>query len=326
MVDNLLPLCYNLSMIKDKVLEILENNRTIVLSGERIAKSLGVSRAAVCKAVKSLREEGHRIYSCTNEGYSMTEESDVLSVAGIETYLNFKYNVIVLGTTDSTNKQAKIMALDGAPNGSVIVADEQTAGKGRRNRSFYSPKGSGVYFSIILRPEFDYAECQKIVPMAAVAVSRAIKKVCDVDVDIKWVNDIYLNGKKIVGISTESTGEVNGSKPESLIVGIGINVSTEIFPAEISEKAGSLGVKVNRNKLVAECINEFFLLYPGITSGSFIKEYRQKCFVLGKKVIVLGDNPFEAIAVDMTDSCELVVECNGVRTILNTEEVSVKPL
>ncbi len=313
-------------MVKDKVLEILEKNRTIALSGESIARSLGVSRSAVCKAVKNLKKEGHRIYSRTNEGYSMTEESDVLSVAGIKTYLDSERDVIVFDVTDSTNKQAKMMAIGGALNGTVVVADEQTAGKGRRDRNFYSPKGSGVYFSIIIRPEFDYFQCQKIVPMATVAVARAIKKVCGTDVTIKWVNDIYLNGKKIVGILTESTGEINGNKPESLIVGIGINVSTEVFPIEIAEKAGSLGVRVNRNRLVAECVNEFFSLYPGVPTGGFIEEYRQKCFVLGKKVIVLCDSPYEADAVDITDSCELVVEHDGVRRVLKTEEVSIKPI
>jgi len=312
--------------MKNKILAILEERKGESVSGESLALSLMVSRTAVWKAIKKLKSEGHKISSATRGGYKLENSSDVLHVIGIERFYDAPHKTIVFDETDSTNKQAKIMALDGAEHGTVVVADFQTAGKGRRDRSFFSPKGSGVYFSIILKPKADYVTCQKIVPLAAVAVTRAIKSVANIDTEIKWVNDVYYLGKKIVGISTESIGDVSGNFPDSIILGIGINVSTDSFPEELIGKAGSLGVCVDRCKLVAVVVNEIMKLLPDLSRGGFIREYRKKCFVLGKNVTVFyGDRQYEAKAVDINESGALIVEKHGERITLVAEEVSVRP-
>ena len=178
----------------------------------------------------------------------------------------------------------------------------------------------------MVRPKLTYEQCQRVVPMTAVAVSRAIEKVCSIKTLIKWVNDLYYEGKKVCGIATESIGSVEEPCPGALIVGIGINVNTEDFPSELREKAGSLGVVVNRNALVAACVNEFFDMFENIDSCDFIKEYRSKCFVLGKKVTVLTDMPYEALAESVDDDGKLiVVKSDATKIKLSTDEVSVLP-
>lgn len=183
-------------MFKDKVLKILEENRGNEISGVDIAEKLGVTRAAVCKAVKQLRRSGNAIISRNNGGYTLEENSSALSEIGIKKLLDNPIDVAYYPETDSTNTRAKILALDKNVACALIVADSQTEGRGRRGRSFFSPKGSGVYFSIMFRPRLTYAECQRVVPMTAVAVSQAIENVCNQKTYIKWVNDLYYNGKK----------------------------------------------------------------------------------------------------------------------------------
>ena len=313
-------------MLKDDVLKILEENRGKEVSGVFIAQKLGVTRAAVSKAIKRLREEGNGVSSRTNGGYTLSDRSFAMSKIGIEGLLKRQMPVYYYEQTDSTNTRAKILALEDDCPCALIAAEKQTEGRGRRGRSFYSPGGSGVYFSILVRPELTYEQCQRVVPMTAVAVSRAIEKVCSVKTQIKWVNDLYYEGKKVCGIATESIGNVEEPCPGALIVGIGINVNTEDFPSELREKAGSLGVVVNRNALVAACVNEFFDLFGNIDSSDFIKEYRSKCFVIGQKVWVLTEPPYEALAENVDKDGKLIVlKSDGKRVRLSTDEVSVLP-
>lgn len=313
-------------MFKDKVLKILEENRGNEISGVDIAEKLGVSRAAVCKAVKQLRRSGNSIISRNNGGYTLEENSSALSEIGIKKLLDNPIDVAYYPETDSTNTRAKILALDKNVACALIVADSQTEGRGRRGRSFFSPKGSGVYFSIMFRPKLTYAECQRVVPMTAVAVSQAIESVCNEKTYIKWVNDLYYNGKKICGIATESIGELGEACPDALVVGIGINVNTCDFPDDIKNKAGALDVTVNRNALVAACVNRFFELFRDIDKDDFMDEYRKKCFILGQKVTVLTSPPYDAIAENVDDDGKLiVVKPDGTKVKLSTDEVSVLP-
>lgn len=313
-------------MFKDKVLEILEENRGNEISGVDIAGKLGVTRAAVCKAVKQLRRSGNAIISRNNGGYTLEENSAALSEIGIKNLLQKPIDVVYYPQTDSTNTRAKILALDKNVACALIVADSQTEGRGRRGRSFFSPKGSGVYFSIMFRPRLTYAECQRVVPMTAVAVSQAIENVCNQKTYIKWVNDLYYNGKKICGIATESIGELGEACPDALIVGIGINLNTVDFPDYIKDKAGALGVTVNRNALVAACVNSFFALFRDIDKNDFMDEYRKKCFILGQKVTVLTSPSFDALAESVDDDGKLiVVKSDATKIKLSTDEVSVLP-
>lgn len=311
-------------MLKDEVLTIFEKKRGERVPGEYIASRLNVSEQLVSEAVKKLCEEGNEISPYGDGGYVLAKNCKALSGTKIAEKMNVARPVIYLPETDSTNTRAKILAHGGAAHGTVVVADRQTEGRGRRGRSFYSPAGSGVYFSVILRPKFDYEQCQKAIPMTAVAVSRAVEKVCGLKTDIKWVNDLYYRGKKVAGIAVESVGEPGKGKPDVLIVGIGINVTTRNFPEELRDKAGALGVRIDRNLLVAACVDEFFELYDGLIDAEFMDEYRAKCFVLGKKVRVLCAESYLAKAVRIDDFGALIVEKgSGERVKLLIEEVSV---
>lgn len=316
-------------MSKDKVLEILEKNRGKTVSGEFIAKTLGISRASVCKDISKLREEGNEIYSRTNAGYMLDESSPALSAAGIKSSMRIPREVVYRPVVDSTNVRAKIMAAEGASDGTVVAADSQTSGHGRRGRNFYSPPGKGVYFSLILRPGISYMLCRRVVPLAAVAVSRAVKTVCRAETQIKWANDIYFRGRKAAGICTESIGQLGADAPDALIVGIGINVLPQEFPAELDGKAGSLGTRVSRNALIAQCVECIYELLPQISSAEFMDEYRQKCFTLGREVTVYADDKpqYRAKAVRIDDDGVLFVEkSDGSVVPLITEEASVKAI
>ncbi len=318
---------YNINMSKEKVLEILEKNRGKVVSGEEIARALGVTRASVCKDIAKLRREGNEIFSKSNSGYILSRSSPALSAVGITCRMKTVRPVVYFSSVDSTNKRAKIMAAEGASDGTVIVADSQTEGHGRRGRSFYSPAGSGLYFSIILRPEFSYVLCQRIVPLAAVAVRRAIKSVCGINTRIKWVNDIYFSDKKIAGICTESIGQFGADRPDAVVLGIGINVSTQNFPAEIAETAGSLGVFVDRNALAAACVDNVFDMLSGIADATFMDEYRAECMTIGKQVDVFSGDKYlySAKALEIDDDGLLIVQKESGETVsLITQEVSIK--
>ena len=219
---------------------------------------------------------------------------------------------VFLEETDSTNRVAKELARQGAPHGTAVLAERQTAGRGRLGRAFFSPEG-GLYLSVILHPQCPPEDRALMTPMAAVAVCRALEQICDVSPGIKWVNDLYLGGKKLCGILCEGCGD-------AVIVGIGLNLYTPEggFPADIP--AGALNVPVDRRAL-AEAIRQQ-LLQP----GEFLAEYRERCLLLGKTVTVhpvMGE-AYAARAVEIDDRCRLVVEsCRG-REALDSGEVSVR--
>ena len=219
---------------------------------------------------------------------------------------------VLLEETDSTNRAAKELARQGAPHGTAVLAKRQTAGRGRLGRSFFSPEG-GLYLSVILRPQCKPEDLALMTPMAAVAVCRALEQVCAVSPRIKWVNDLYLGGKKLCGILCEGCGG-------AVIVGIGLNLYTPEggFPADIP--ATALDVPADR-MVLAEAIRKQ-LLQP----GEFWEEYRSRCLTVGKDVTVypVAGEPYGARAVDIDDRCRLVVEsCRG-RETLDSGEVSVR--
>jgi len=320
--------------LKSNVLKFLELNRDEYISGEDLADKFNVSRAAVNKAVSSLREEGHLIESVTGKGYRLLSESNVLSVEGILPYLidGYKGKIHVYDTVESTNKTAREIAMEGNEDGSLVVANCQTKGRGRQNRSFHSPKDTGVYMSYILRPQ-DNADIYNVVTVAAcMAVCRAIRKLTGIECGIKWVNDIFLNGKKICGILTEGSFDLENGRINLIIVGIGINVSTKDFPEDIKGIAGSIGdaenVFVSRNRLVAEVLNELYSLTTpeSLREKKFIQEYRERSIVIGRDVeVIVGNNTRHALVLDIDDSGGLVVryEDDSVE-VLNYGEISLR--
>ncbi|MEI3506310.1 MAG: biotin--[acetyl-CoA-carboxylase] ligase [Anaerotignum faecicola] len=221
-------------MTKDAVLAILRKENDYI-SGEHISRLLGVSRAAVNTAVKALRAEGYEISSSTNKGYHLDAVPNSISAQELAAYLDEArmQTVECLASVDSTNNRLRELALAGAPNGQVVLANEQTQGKGRRGRAFASPQDNGIYLSILFHPDTLPTDIVEITAWTAVATNNAIEEVCGVRAGIKWVNDLVIDRKKICGILTEMSVESESGYIQYLIIGIGINVNgqAEDFPA-----------------------------------------------------------------------------------------------
>ncbi len=236
--------------------------------------------------------------------------------------------IIRVEETASTNTDLKEMALSGAAEGTVLIAERQTAGRGRLGRQFFSPEGTGCYMSILLRPDIPAKKVTLLTPMTAVAVCEAIEAVTGESPGIKWVNDIFLGGKKVAGILTE--GSFTGDRVGFAIVGIGINLTepTGGFPEEIRKIAGGIGEKAKEKKeaLIEEILRRFFCYYESLGGGDFLAAYRDRLFMLGCDLIVhSGEGSFPAKAVDINENCGLIVETSdGRRMLLDSGEVSVR--
>ncbi|MCL1983715.1 MAG: biotin--[acetyl-CoA-carboxylase] ligase [Clostridiales bacterium] len=326
---------------KAKTLKALEENRGRPLSGERLAESANVSRAAIWKAVESLRKEGYPIKASTNRGYVLEANSDFLSAQGMMQYLNeevYPYGekyIYTYKTLESTNTTAKEKSFEGAPNGTIVIAEGQTHGRGRLGRGFFSPEGKGLYMSFIVRPEFDSSKSLLVTTAASVAVCRAIKKVCGLETQIKWVNDIFFEGRKICGILTEAISNFESGQIDAIIIGIGVNccVSPKDLPEEIRQTAGSLSGNVPRNRLAAEIVNELMgVLRDFNEEGLYpehMDEYRQRSMVLRKNIKVYknikSDEFQSATAIDISDEGGLIVIYrDGRKDTLTTGEISIR--
>lgn len=286
--------------LKERVLAVLEENKGKSVSGSEIARSVGMTRSAVWKAVKALREEGYSICAVTNRGYCLSEESDFLSEQSIVPNLRTKAlgrKLDVFKTVDSTNNFAKSLAQLGAVHGTTVISEVQTQGKGRMGRSFYAPLGMGIYMSIVLRPELSVEHSLLITSCAAVAVAEAIEKVAGIDCKIKWVNDIYTGKKKLCGILTEASVNVEQGGLEYAIVGIGVNVQNVTFPKNIADIATSIRMEtdepVSRSVLAAEILNCFEKRLETIKDKSFLEEYRRRSNVIGKRIEVIHNDVSE---------------------------------
>lgn len=318
--------------MKEKLLELLKNTDGY-LSGEEIGSTLGVSRAAVWKNINALRKDGFVIEAVTNKGYKLSEEADIISSNFIEKSINTKYlvkKVIFMPTVDSTNEECKRLASEGEKEGTLVVADEQTGGKGRRGRLWKSEKGSGIWMSIILRPEISPWNVSSITLVAGLAVSKAVKEVSGLDAGIKWPNDIYVNGKKLCGILTEMSAQIQ--QVDFVVVGIGINVNTQYFPSELENIACSLyteaNVKFERNKIIASVWENFEKLYDVFKEKGFEalkKEYEENCINIGKRVRVIAKDGYEAETVGINENGELLVKTDEgeIKTVFSGE-VSIR--
>lgn len=319
---------------RDKILKILENSRGEYISGEEIATTTNVSRVSVCKHIKKLKESGYNIVSTTNRGYKLSNNTDILSEVGIRKYLNsdLRLHFEIYDTLNSTNTLLKNKAAS-ISSDTIAIALEQSAGRGRFSRNFYSPKNSGLYMSIILKDKIDTKQATKITSLAAVAICEAIENTTGIDCSIKWVNDIYLKDKKICGILTEASMDTQSLEVEHIILGIGINIYKPKydFPKEIQNIAGYLldrQVDDIRNKLVAEFLNIFYSYYKNIENSGFETKYRNKNFILGKDIYVIENSIFTLVkAVDINNDCELeVMYKDGTTKHLNSGEISIRRL
>ena len=317
---------------KDAVLQALQNSEGAFLSGEELSNKLSVSRTTVWKAIKALREEGHPIEAVTNRGYMLMSDSWTITEDSLRACLPTRYKNLdlhIYDTIDSTNLKARQLAMDGAPHGTVVLAKQQTSGRGRLGRSFFSPR-EGIYLSIVIKPDFDVSKSVLVTSAAAVAVANAIEKVCGLESKIKWVNDVYIDGKKVCGILTEAGADIESGQLEWLVVGIGLNLTAtaEDFPPELTAKAGSLypggPAPVSRAALAGAIGRELLALCPGFAC---LDEYRARCFVPGHWVTVCtGTETYAAQALSIDDAGRLVVQREGGRTeALRCGEVTIRP-
>lgn len=323
-------------MAQTEVYRILAEARGAFVSGQELSRRLGVSRAAVWKAVEALRREGCDIEARTALGYRLGR-GDRLDEALVAAALGeYPAPVHVLGAVDSTNNYCKLLAAQGAPDGTVAIADAQTAGRGRRGRSFLSPAGKGLYLSVLWRPECAPEALLPLTALTAVAVSRAIEKLGGKAPGIKWPNDLVLAERKICGILTELSVEAESGLVDYVVVGIGVNCreTAEDFPEELQAIAGSLDMGLDsvipRWELAAEMVRQLDGLRRQVLFApeTWLDEYRSRCLTVGRRVQLLrdgGDATATALTVD--GQFGLVVEHdNGLVETLRSGEVSVRGL
>lgn len=321
--------------VKGRVLKELEHNRGKYISGEELAGALGVSRNSVWKAVKNLQEQGYEILGVPNKGYLLNDNSDVISAQGIEKYLGSLEGFFDIEVHEQVTSTNDLLKNSKAKEGKVIVAEEQTGGKGRLGRNFHSPKGTGVYFSLLLTPTIAIDEATTITAAAAVAVSEAIEKLTGENAEIKWVNDIYIKKKKVCGILTEGIFDMENRKLGQVILGIGINLTEppDGFPGDISSLAGGVfteaeSPKDSRNLLVAEVLLHFWTYYNKLQAKEFLPGYRNRSMVTGKNILILRgeESPKKAKALDIDDNFHLIVEReDGEIEYISSGEVSIRP-
>lgn len=319
---------------KETVLQCLTQADGAAVSGAQMAEQAGVSRAAVWKAICALRDDGYAIDAVTRGGYTLRADGGRLTAAAVTARLRTPgLAVTALENTDSTNTCVRRLAEDGAPEGTVVVAAAQTAGRGRSGKSFLSPAGTGLYMSVLLRPQLAMGDALLITTAAAVAVAHAVERVAAVTAQIKWVNDVYVDGKKVCGILTEGALDLENGGLRYAILGIGINICPPAggFPLELAPIAGALtetGGEALRAPLAAAVLDEFFALYPHLTEKPFYDDYVSRSLLTGRQIEVLrGGMHLPATALGIDRDLHLRVRyADGSEENLAAGEVSTRPL
>ena len=320
--------------MKKKILNILKKNQGEYISGEKLSEELGITRAGIWKHMKALKEAGYHIESVSNKGYKLLGAPDKINEDEVAGFLKTKYvgrSLYHFEEIDSTNTEAKRQCTQNVIEGMVITAEEQSKGKGRLGRKWTSPKGTGIWMSVVLTPDLSPVLAPKTTIIGAAAVYNALKDM-GIDVGIKWPNDIIIQGKKVCGILTEMNAEID--KINYIILGIGINVNMEEFPEELKDKATSLKVHLNkevsRKELTGRILNYIEYYYDLFKNTGSIKEVINICrkgsVLLGKEVRVInGGKETICTAIDIDEDGELVVkhEDGTIHKVLSGE-VSVR--
>lgn len=318
---------------KDTLLNLLEQTDGF-LSGSELAARLGVTRASVWKYIRMLEDEGCEIEAVTNRGYRLSPTNDALTAEGVRQELgplSGQFPLEVLPDCASTNSVLKEKAAS-LPEWYTVIAKGQSAGRGRRGRSFHSPEGSGLYMSVLLRPRFPIEDAVLITAAAAVAVCRAVEELSGECPGIKWVNDIFLHGKKICGILSEASLDMESGAVESVILGVGINITppADGFPQPLADTAGAVFPARQRNmrcRMAAAVLRRFSRIYAELPDRRFVKEYRELNFLPGRRIFILqtdGSRPRPAAALSIDDRCRLVVQYDdGKQEALSSGEVSI---
>lgn len=322
--------------MRARILELLRRHSGNYVSGEEISQSLGVSRTAVWKHIRELKHSGYTIEAHPRRGYSLLQAPDLLLPQEIRTRLNSSVlgrEIRYFDTTQSTNNEAKKLAAEGCPEGMLVVAECQNAGRGRLSRGWFSPAGKGIWMSVVLRPPFSPQEAPKCTLMAAVAVNNAIREIAHIDSGIKWPNDILYNGRKLVGILTEMNAEMDAINYVVIGMGINVNIDESEFPEELSAIASSIsaaaGYKIDRVGLLSAILKHLEKSYTEAVQngfGSLLDEWRAQSITLGQEVDVIGSNRnFSGIAVNIDDDGALLVKKGDSLERVLAGDVSIRP-
>ena len=319
--------------LKQQILQVLENNRGAALSGQQLADTLSVTRSSIWKNIKTLQDEGYSIIATTNKGYMLEESNDIISEQSLRAYLDKKYadvQILTFDSSPSTNAEAMTRLMNGTlSHGALIVADEQTNGRGRMGKSFFSPK-KGIYMSVCLSKSIErMQDVMVITPAAAVAVRSAINKLTGIDAKIKWVNDIYIGKKKVCGILTQADIDFESGKAGTFIIGIGINFVEQNFPEDIKDKACALFASrptITRSQLISEIYDNLMELTADLTERSFMLDYKRNSLVMDKEICYVyngEDKRGRVIDIDLDGSLSVREVDGGVRK-LTCGEISIK--
>lgn len=320
--------------MKEEILRLLRSADGYI-SGQELCNRFGVSRTAVWKAINQLKEAGNEIEAQQNKGYRLMAAPDLMTEAEIKSLMHTEWvakEVLYFDTIDSTNTKAQELAEKGYPSGTLVVADKQESGKGRRGRSWVSPSGTGIFMTLMIKPDINPNNASMLTLVAALAVAKAITSVTGEEALIKWPNDIVVNGKKVCGILTEMNAQFDYIN--HIVVGIGINVHNESFPEEISQMASSLmieagGKRFHRAQIIAETMSYFEQYYDTFLKtqdlSALVREYDELLVNRNKSVRVLDPKePFDGKAMGITPKGELIVETWESRKLVSSGEVSVR--
>ena len=320
--------------MKEEILRLLRSADGYI-SGQELCNRFGVSRTAVWKAINQLKEAGYEIEAQQNKGYRLMAAPDLMTEAEIKSLLHTDWvakEVLYFDTIDSTNTKAQELAEKGYPSGTLVVADKQESGKWRRGRSWVSPSGTGIFMTLMIKPDINPNNASMLTLVAALAVAKAITSVTGEEAMIKWPNDIVVNGKKVCGILTEMNAQFDYIN--HIVVGIGINVHNESFPEEISQMASSLmieagGKRFHRAQIIAETMSYFEQYYDTFLKtqdlSALVREYDKLLVNRNKSVRVLDPKePFDGKAMGITPKGELIVDTWESRKLVSSGEVSVR--
>lgn len=320
--------------MKEEILRLLRSADGYI-SGQELCNRFGVSRTAVWKAINQLKEAGYEIEAQQNKGYRLVAAPDLMTEAEIKSLMHTDWvakEVLYFDTIDSTNTKAQELAEKGYQSGTLVVADKQESGKGRRGRSWVSPSGTGIFMTLMIKPDINPNNASMLTLVAALAVAKAITSVTGEEALIKWPNDIVVNSKKVCGILTEMNAQFDYIN--HIVVGIGINVHNESFPEEISQMASSLmieagGKRFHRAQIIADTMSYFEQYYDTFLKtqdlSALVREYDKLLVNRNKSVRVLDPKePFDGKAMGITPKGELIVDTWESRKLVSSGEVSVR--
>lgn len=319
--------------MRTKILTILRKSGDYV-SGQELCEQLGVSRTAIWKVINQLKEAGYEIEASQNKGYHLVSAPDVMDAAEIISLKQTDWageETFYFDTIDSTNTRAKQLAEEGHKSGTLVISDQQTLGRGRRGRSWESPKGSGIFMTLMLKPDINPNNASMLTLVSALAIAKAISDVTGANAQIKWPNDIVIGGKKVCGILTEMSAQFDYIN--HIVIGIGINVHNEEFPEELKKMASSLYLECGKHFRRADIITRFLAYFEEYYENflvtedlsGLLREYNALLVNMGKIVKVLDPKePFEGKAMGITKKGELIVDTWESRKLVSSGEVSVR--